>query len=167
VLSFNLSDLLFFASFAYFARKVPAFFAFDSRRKRLSIGPPGEAPVREKGDGFMKLSEQTAKPVSKGTVLLSRREAEALLQEVPLWSLGEGTIERELRFRDFRAAMEFVNRVAQLANEQDHHPDIFISYNTVRLTLSTHKIGGLSMNDFIVAAKIDLLAPPLLSEYVA
>ena len=49
--------------------------------------------------------------------------------------------------------------MAAIANEQDHHPDIFISYNKVRLTLSTHKIGGLSLNDFIVAAKIDLLAP--------
>jgi 4a-hydroxytetrahydrobiopterin dehydratase len=54
--------------------------------------------------------------------------------------------------------MDFVNNVASIANDQDHHPDIFISYNTVRLTLSTHKIGGISINDFIVAAKIDLLA---------
>jgi 4a-hydroxytetrahydrobiopterin dehydratase len=115
----------------------------------------------------MKLSEQTAKPVSKGTAPLSRQDAEVLLREVPLWSLGEQTIERELRFRDFRAAMDCVNRIAELANEQDHHPDIFISYNKVRLTLSTHKIGGLSMNDFIVAAKIDLLAALLLHENAA
>jgi 4a-hydroxytetrahydrobiopterin dehydratase len=115
----------------------------------------------------MKLSEQTAKPVSKGTVPLSKQEAEVLLREVPLWYPGERTIERELRFRDFRAAMDFVNRIAELANEQDHHPDMFISYNKVRLTLSTHKIGGLSMNDFIVAAKIDLLAAPMLRENAA
>jgi 4a-hydroxytetrahydrobiopterin dehydratase len=115
----------------------------------------------------MKLSEQTAKPVTKGTAPLSKQETQALLREVPLWSIGEVTIERELRFRDFREAMDFVNRVAQLAHEQDHHPDMFISYNMVRLTLSTHKIGGLSMSDFIVAAKIDLLAPPLPSEYAA
>jgi 4a-hydroxytetrahydrobiopterin dehydratase len=50
-----------------------------------------------------------------------------------------------------------VNNVASIANEQDHHPDIFISYNKVRLLLSTHKIEGLSLNDFIMAAKIDLL----------
>jgi 4a-hydroxytetrahydrobiopterin dehydratase len=115
----------------------------------------------------MKLSEQTAKPVAKGTAPLSRQEADELRQEVPLWSIGEVTIERELRFRNFPAAMDFVNRVAQLSHEQDHHPDMFISYNTVRLTLSTHKINGLSMNDFIVAAKIDLLAPPLLREKAA
>jgi 4a-hydroxytetrahydrobiopterin dehydratase len=116
----------------------------------------------------MKLSEQNAKPVSGGTAPLSRQEAEVLLrEEVPLWCPGERTIERELRFRDFRAAMDFVNRIAELANEQDHHPDILISYNKVRLTLSTHKIGGLSMNDFIVAAKIDLLAAPMLRENAA
>jgi 4a-hydroxytetrahydrobiopterin dehydratase len=54
--------------------------------------------------------------------------------------------------------MEFVNTAASIANEQDHHPDILISYNKVRLTFTTHKIGGLSMNDFIMAAKIELLA---------
>jgi 4a-hydroxytetrahydrobiopterin dehydratase len=106
----------------------------------------------------MKLSEQTAKPLSAGAAPLLKQETEALGREVPLWSLGEGTIERELRFRDFPEAMDFVNHVAQLAHEQDHHPDMFISYKTVRLVLSTHKIGGLSLNDFIVAAKIDRLA---------
>ena len=106
----------------------------------------------------MKLSEQTAKPVAKRTVPLSQQEAAELACEIPLWAPGTGAIEREFRFRDFREAMEFVNQVAALANEQDHHPDMFISYSKVRLTLSTHKINGLSLNDFIVAAKIDLLA---------
>jgi 4a-hydroxytetrahydrobiopterin dehydratase len=103
----------------------------------------------------MKLVEQTAKPILKGTSPLPRHEAEELLREIPQWSMGEGTIEKELRFKDFKQAMEFVNSVAAIANEQDHHPDLFISYNKVKLTLSTHKINGLSLNDFIVAAKID------------
>ena len=106
----------------------------------------------------MKLSEQTAKPIIKSTPSLSRKEAEELLTQVPSWSLEDKEIKREFRFKDFRQAMEFVNRVAAIANEQDHHPDIAISYNKVRLSLSTHKIGGLSLNDFIVAARIDLLA---------
>ena len=106
----------------------------------------------------MKLSEQTAKPIAKGTVPLSQKEVEELAREIPLWTPGTGTIEREFHFRNFREAMEFVNEVAALANEQDHHPDMFISYSNVRLTLSTHKINGLSLNDFIVAAKIDVLA---------
>ena len=106
----------------------------------------------------MKLTEQKSKPIAKGTAPLSQKEAEELQREVPLWSPGKGSIEREFRFTDFRGAMEFVNRVAAIANDEDHHPDIFISYSKVRLTLSTHKIGGLSPNDFIVAAKIDQLA---------
>jgi 4a-hydroxytetrahydrobiopterin dehydratase len=88
-------------------------------------------------------------------VSLSAVEAEKLAQEVPEWSLGDQAIEREFKFKDFRQAMDFVNKVADIAEGQDHHPDIFISYNKVRLTLSTHKVGGLSQNDFILAAKID------------
>jgi 4a-hydroxytetrahydrobiopterin dehydratase len=61
------------------------------------------------------------------------------------------------RSKDFGETMQFVNRVAQVAQEEDHHPDIEISYNKVHLTLSTHSIGGLSRNDFIVAAKIERL----------
>lgn len=106
----------------------------------------------------MKLTEQTAKPIAKGTAPLSQTEAEELARDIPQWSLGILAIERKFHFKDFREAMEFVNLVASIANEQDHHPDIFISYNKVQLTLSTHKIGGLSLNDFIVAAKIDQVA---------
>ena len=106
----------------------------------------------------MKLTEQTAKPITKGTAPLSQTEAEELALDIPLWSIGIRAIERAFHFKYFREAMEFVSQVALLANEQDHHPDIFISYNKVQLTLSTHKIGGLSLNDFIVAAKIDQVA---------
>lgn len=106
----------------------------------------------------MKLLEQNAKPVTAGAVPLSAKESEALLLQTPAWSLAEKEIVRDFRFKDFREAMQFVNEVAAIANEQDHHPDIFISYNKVRVTLSTHKINGLSLNDFIVAAKIDQMA---------
>ena len=106
----------------------------------------------------MKLSELTSKPVPAGTVPLSRKEAEVLLKQINAWSLGVHTLGREFLFKNFHEAVDFVDRVAALANEQDHHPDIFVSYNKVQLTLSTHTIGGLSMNDFIMAAKIDVLA---------
>jgi 4a-hydroxytetrahydrobiopterin dehydratase len=106
----------------------------------------------------MKLSEQMAQPISKEIAPLPRHDAEELCREIPRWSLGEFAIAREFRLKDFRQAMAFVNIVAAIANEQDHHPDVFISYNKVQLTLSTHKISGLSLNDFIVAAKIDLAA---------
>ncbi len=115
----------------------------------------------------MKLAEQTCKPIQAGTLPLLRKEAEALQLMTPLWALGDKEIIREFRFKDFRQAMDFVNKVAATANEQDHHPDIFISYNKVKLTFSTHKIGGLSMNDFIMAAKIDLMSEGQRSEKAA
>jgi len=106
----------------------------------------------------MKLSEQSCRPVKAGDPALSGNEVKDQMPAIPQWSLADNSLQREFRFKDFRKAMEFVNAVAGVANEQDHHPDIYISYNKVRLTLTTHKIGGLSLNDFIVAAKIDLLA---------
>ncbi len=115
----------------------------------------------------MKLAEQKCQPIKSGTPPLSRKEAEALLLQIPSWSLTDRELGREFKFRDFRQAMGFVNLIAGIANEEDHHPDIFISYNKVRITLSTHKINGLSMNDFIVAAKTDLKAEQQSSEKAA
>jgi 4a-hydroxytetrahydrobiopterin dehydratase len=76
------------------------------------------------------------------------------------WKLGddEKKISRELVFKNFVEAVGFVNKLADLAEEEGHHPDILIySYKKVRVTLYTHKIGGLSENDFILAAKMDKL----------
>lgn len=83
-------------------------------------------------------------------------------KEVSEWHLAEDAskIERTFHFGDFEEAMEFVNAVAELAETEGHHPDFFISWNKVRLTLSTHSIRGLSENDFILAAKIDEILPP-------
>lgn len=114
----------------------------------------------------MKLSEQTCQPVAN-MVPLSVKEAEAHLVQIPNWSLAERKITRDFQFKNFHQAMDFVNRVAAIANEQDHHPDIAISYNKVKLILTTHKIGGLSTNDFIMAAKTDLIADQQMSEKAA
>lgn len=74
------------------------------------------------------------------------------------WQLEEDKkIKKEFRFKDFSGSMDFVNKVAKLAEEEGHHPALFINYNKVRITLTTHSIGGLSENDFIMAAKIDAL----------
>src|ERR1700690_286289 len=89
---------------------------------------------------------------------LSDVEVTRLLLEVPQWLLKNKTIEREFKFKDFKAAMKFVNKVAVLAEAEDHHPDICIFYNKVQLTLSTHKVGGLSCKDFILGARINLAA---------
>ena len=106
----------------------------------------------------MALVEQKCVPCRAGTPPLSREEAEELVKETPEWALKDDAIEREFKFKDFREAIAFVNRVADVAEEEGHHPDIYIYYNRVRLVLSTHKIGGLSKNDFILAAEIDEIA---------
>ncbi len=105
----------------------------------------------------MTLVQEKCVPCKGGTPPLTRQEAGELAVQTPEWKLGDRSIEREFRFRDFQKAMEFVNQVAAVADEEDHHPDIHIYYNKVRLELLTHKIGGLSKNDFILAAKIDQL----------
>ncbi len=103
----------------------------------------------------MRLYEENCAPPHQGDMPLPRDEAARLSAEVPLWSLMESSIEREFRFRDFKEAMAFANSVANVAEGQDHHPDILVSYNKVRLTLTTHKTGGLTRNDFILASRID------------
>jgi len=87
--------------------------------------------------------------------LLSREEAEYQAQFVPQWKLNEDSIERTVTFRDFRDAIEFVNRAADVAEAQDHHPDICIYYNKVKLVNSTHRLGGLTLDDFILASALD------------
>lgn len=88
---------------------------------------------------------------------LKREEAEIYMTLVPEWKTDEAgkKIFKEYKFRDFLGAINFVNHVADIADSEGHHPDIHIYYNKVVLELSTHAIGGLSENDFIVAAKVD------------
>ncbi len=88
---------------------------------------------------------------------LSNEAIQDLLSKTPGWALRGKTIERGFQLKDFRQAMAFVNKVAEIAEQQDHHPDILISYNKVTLTLSTHTIRGLSRKDFKLAAKINLM----------
>jgi 4a-hydroxytetrahydrobiopterin dehydratase len=89
--------------------------------------------------------------------LLSQQKAAELMASIPDWTLGEDVISRELRFENIREAMAFAERVVDLAEEQDHHPDIYISINYLTLVLSTHKVGGLTQSDFTLAAAIDRL----------
>lgn len=89
---------------------------------------------------------------------LGKDEITALANATPRWTVRERELTREFTFPDFPAAIAFVNRIAELAQQMNHHPDIYISYNTVRLVLSTHKVGGLTRTDFGMAEKIDTVA---------
>jgi 4a-hydroxytetrahydrobiopterin dehydratase len=106
-------------------------------------------------DEEMGIAQENAQRIVAGTPPLSADDAIVLGKEIPDWTLKDSMIERTFTFDGFRQAVDFVNRVADIAEREDHHPDICISYNKVRLQLSTHRIHGLSRNDFIVAAKVD------------
>jgi 4a-hydroxytetrahydrobiopterin dehydratase len=87
----------------------------------------------------------------------SEAQAAERMPSIPGWTLESDAIARDFDFKDFRASLAFVESVADIAEEQDHHPDIVISYSRVRLFLSTHKVGGLTEKDFALAAAIDRL----------
>ena len=103
------------------------------------------------------LANKKCIPCETGGAPLTREEAQDYLDEVPGWQMnGEAKrISKEYKFRDFVEAIDFVNRVADIAEMEGHHPDIFVHYNKVRLDLFTHAVSGLSENDFILASKID------------
>ena len=100
------------------------------------------------------LSEKRCVPCEGGTPPMGEIEIKNLVKEVPLWSLKNGHLFRSFKFKNFLEAIDFVNSVARLAEEEMHHPDISIRYNRVDLELWTHVVKGLSENDFILAAKI-------------
>lgn len=89
--------------------------------------------------------------------LLNNQDIKDWLKKLPEWDLEKKHIERTFEFDDFTLAMDFVNSVAEIAEEDDHHPDIDIRYNKVRVALSTHSEGGLTDLDFEVGEKIDTL----------
>jgi len=88
-------------------------------------------------------------------VALTDQQAQSLLTSMPDWKIDDGELVRTFSFKDFRASLAFVNRVGELAESAGHHPDIDIRYNKVRLALVTHDAGGLTNNDFDLAAKAD------------
>jgi len=107
------------------------------------------------------LIDKKCVPCEGGVAVLTDSQEDGFTPLVPQWALGREAVHRITRnyeFTDFAEAMAFVNKVAEVAEEEGHHPNITISWNKVNLELFTHAIGGLSENDFIVAAKIDALS---------
>lgn len=97
----------------------------------------------------------------EGDAALSPEQADLLIPLVRGWARTGLEIHKTYTFPDYHHTMSFVNAVAFVANAEDHHPTLEVSYNKVRVRYSTHSVGGLSENDFICAAKIEsLLAPP-------
>ena len=107
----------------------------------------------------MALASKTCTPCRGGVPPLGRAEAERLLAETPGWSLTDDAtrIERTFKTKDFASALALVERIAELAEAEDHHPDVCFGWGYCRVVFQTHKIKGLHENDFIMAAKIDRL----------
>jgi 4a-hydroxytetrahydrobiopterin dehydratase len=106
------------------------------------------------------LADKKCKPCEGGVAPLPAAKVKLMLKKLdPAWAVAPDfkSIQRALKFKDFYRTMSFVNAVAHIANTEDHHPDLEVGYDYCRIRYSTHAIGGLSINDFICAAKIDRL----------
>ena len=108
------------------------------------------------------LKKMSCESCEVGAPLATAKEIEAFMSQLPQWERVEENGITRLRktytFKDFNAALAFTNKVGALAEEQDHHPDILTAWGRVTVTWWTHKIKGLHINDFVMAAKTETLA---------
>jgi len=104
------------------------------------------------------LASKTCVPCKGGTPPLKGEKLDGLRRQLPEWEVvEEHHLRKVFRFKNFREALGFVNRVGELAEEQGHHPDICFGWGRVEISVWTHKIDGLTESDFIFAAKVDTL----------
>jgi len=102
------------------------------------------------------LVEQRCKPL-EGQAPMTPDQIEAHLALGTGWALVDGAIQKNYSFADFHRTMAFVNALAWIAHAEDHHPDLQVSYGRCTVRFNTHSVGGISVNDFICAAKVDAL----------
>lgn len=107
----------------------------------------------------MDLSAKKCVPCHSSDKPLEGKELDSYKQLVPTWQLVDQALLKSFSFKNFADALQFVNKIAVIAEEEGHHPDIFLAWGKVTVKLFTHKIKGLSQNDFILAAKIDAITP--------
>lgn len=103
----------------------------------------------------MELTQKKCIPCEGGVPKLTSEQVKNYLSQVNGWESRDEKIHKTFKFKNFLEAMKFINRMAEIAEGEGHHPDFTVHYNVVDVTIWTHAIGGLSENDFILAAKID------------
>jgi len=103
----------------------------------------------------MNLTEKKCKPCEGGMLPLTEEQANDLLKQIPTWTIKQGHVFKQFQFKNFKESISFVNKVAGIAEQEGHHPNIAINFKKVDIELWTHAINGLSENDFILPAKID------------
>ena len=132
------------------------------RRRKGFNSPWPHTSLRSFSVNTMDLASKKCIPCETGISPLDIGDVGQYLKRVPGWvydgTTGVGKITRDFKFRDFKEAMVFVNKVAEIAEAEGHHPDIHIFYNQVRLDIWTHAANGLTENDFVLAAKVNSLA---------
>jgi 4a-hydroxytetrahydrobiopterin dehydratase len=101
------------------------------------------------------LARKKCKPCEGGVAPLTPEQVKPMLKGLDGWALEDGAIAKTYQFRNYFETMAFVNAAAWVSHREDHHPDLLVGYNRCRVSYVTHAIGGLSENDFILAAKID------------
>lgn len=105
----------------------------------------------------MTLSALASESCKSTVAALKSDKSKALLKSLPGWNSGEGSISKTFPFKDYHETMAFVNAVAWIAHQQNHHPDMEVGYNKCVVRYSTHSVGGVSKNDFICAARVESL----------
>ena len=107
----------------------------------------------------MELAEQKCQACEGGIPALSDGEIAKLMPQVAGWDRFDKKISRTYKFSNFIEAMDFANKITKIAEKENHHPDLHISWGKVTVDLSTHKVDGLSINDFVMASKINAIPP--------
>ena len=105
----------------------------------------------------MSLSEKECVPCRGGVPPLGDSDCASLLLELPLWQILGGKLAREFKFKNFKDALGLANRIGDLAESVNHHPDLHVAWGMLKVEIYTHKINGLTESDFVLAAKIDQL----------
>lgn len=105
----------------------------------------------------MRLQDLHCSHIAAGTPAMDDGEARALLAQLPGWTMGEGALRKQFSFAGYGETVAFANAVAWIATREDHHPDMLVCYQQCEVAFSTHTVKGISMNDFICAAKVEAL----------
>jgi 4a-hydroxytetrahydrobiopterin dehydratase len=104
------------------------------------------------------LAQQHCQPL-EGHAAMTAAQVTQHLGSAPGWALVDDAIQKRFEFPDYHRTMAFVNALAWVAHAEDHHPDLLVSYGSCTVRFNTHSVGGISINDFICAAKLDALLP--------
>ena len=95
----------------------------------------------------------------EGHASMGAEDIAQYVASAPGWALVDGAIQKQFEFADYHRTMAFVNALAWVAHSEEHHPDLLVSYSRCTVRFNTHSVGGISINDFICAAKVDALLP--------